>query len=73
MIDDPDTVCRRALQIVSTGRVTATNGAEIALRIDTLCTHGDTRGAGELTRRLREALETHGVTVSAPGARASHT
>jgi UPF0271 protein len=73
VIHDPDTVVERAIRMVSTGRVTATDGSEIPLRIDTLCTHGDTRGASELTRRLRQALERRGVVLRAPGARASHT
>jgi UPF0271 protein len=72
VIHDADVVVRRALQIVTTGRVTAADGSEIALRVETLCTHGDTRGAAELTRRLRESLERNGVVVRAVGARTPH-
>lgn len=65
VIHDPDAVVRRAVRMVREGRVTATDGSEITLQIDTLCTHGDTRGAAELTRLLREGLERHGVAVRA--------
>jgi UPF0271 protein len=49
------------------GRVTATDGSEITVRIDTLCTHGDTPGAFELTRLLRAGLTEAGVQVRAVG------
>jgi UPF0271 protein len=65
VIHAPDIVVERAIRIATTGRVTARDGSEIALCVDTLCTHGDTRGAHELTRRLREGLEQSGVTVRA--------
>jgi UPF0271 protein len=47
--------------------LTATDGSEIALRVDTICTHGDTPGAHELTRAIRACLENAGVRIAAPG------
>jgi UPF0271 protein len=64
VIQDVETVVRRALRMVIDGRVTTTGGSEIALRIDSLCTHGDTPGAGELTRALRAGLEAAGVVIA---------
>jgi 5-oxoprolinase (ATP-hydrolysing) subunit A len=49
------------------GVVRATNGSDIPMRIDTLCTHGDTPGSHELTRQLRAGLEAEGIKVRAPG------
>ena len=63
VIHDADEVVRRAVRMVSEGRVTATDGSELTFRVDTLCVHGDTPGAGELTARLRAGLERHGVAV----------
>lgn len=63
VIHDPDEVVRRAVRMATGGGVTATDGSEIALRVDTICTHGDTPGAHELTQLLRESLERHGVSV----------
>ena len=48
------------------GVVRATNGSDIPMRIDTICTHGDTPGSHELTRQLRAGLEAEGITVQAP-------
>ena len=50
-------VVRRAVRMVTEGRVTASDGADIALHVDPLCTQGDTPGAAELTRHLRQGVE----------------
>jgi 5-oxoprolinase (ATP-hydrolysing) subunit A len=54
--------------MVREGTVRATDGRDVPLRIDTLCTHGDTPGSHELTRALRTALERAGIVVRAVGA-----
>jgi UPF0271 protein len=53
------------------GLVTAANGVDITMRVQTICTHGDTPGSHELTRRLRDALERRGIAVRACGAGAA--
>jgi UPF0271 protein len=65
VIHDADRVVHRAVDMVVTRRVTATNGATIALEADTLCLHGDTPGAAALAQQIRRALETAGVQVKA--------
>jgi UPF0271 protein len=65
VIHDPALVVRRAVDMVTTGTVTATNGSVVSLRADTLCLHGDTRGSADLARQIRAALEAAGVRVSA--------
>lgn len=67
VIHDPAIVVRRAVRMVVEGRVTATDGSEVVMKVDTLCTHGDTPGAFELTRLLREGLTRAGVAVAAVG------
>lgn len=68
VIEDVDAVVRRAVRMVTEHRVTATDGSDITLDIQTLCTHGDTPGAAELTRRLREGLERHQIVLRAVSA-----
>ncbi len=63
VLHDPAVVVQRAVAMIANGRVTATDGSELTFRVDTLCVHGDTPGAAELVRRLREGLERNGVTV----------
>ena len=63
VIHDPVEVVRRSLRMVREGRVTTRDGTELTFRVDTLCTHGDTPGAHELTRLLREGLQREGIAV----------
>jgi UPF0271 protein len=67
VIHDPGEVVSRAVRMAAGGGVTATDGSQIALRVDTICTHGDTHGAHELTRLLRAGLEREGITVAPVG------
>jgi UPF0271 protein len=64
VIHDVDEVVTRAVRMVRDSRVTARNGADILLKIDTICVHGDTPGAARLARALRAGLEAAGVRVT---------
>jgi UPF0271 protein len=68
VIHDAGAVVARAVRMAREGIVLTPDGTEVALRVDTICVHGDTPGAPELTRRIREALETAGASVSPIGA-----
>jgi len=63
VLHDPEQVVERALRMVLEQRVQARDGSWVALRVDTLCVHGDTPGAPALAARLRAALEMEGVAV----------
>jgi UPF0271 protein len=63
VLHDAALVVQRAIAMIADGRVTATDGSELTFRVDTLCVHGDTPGAPELVRRLREGLEQNGIAV----------
>jgi UPF0271 protein len=63
VVHDPAVVVERAVRMITEGRVTAIDGSEISLQVDTLCTHGDTPGAQNLVRHLRTALEQRGIAV----------
>jgi 5-oxoprolinase (ATP-hydrolysing) subunit A len=38
------------------------------VRADTICIHGDTPGAADLAREVRQALEARGVRIAPPSA-----
>jgi UPF0271 protein len=44
-------------------QVVAVDGSIIALEADTICLHGDTEGAAELARAVRQGLQAAGVDV----------
>jgi len=49
--------------MVRDGVVLTSEGREIPLKVDTICVHGDTPGAPDLTRRIRAGLEAAGISV----------
>jgi UPF0271 protein len=55
----------QAVRLAENGQVTARNGDVVNVRADTLCIHGDTPGAAEKARAVRDVLESHGVEVRA--------
>ncbi|MET9682764.1 LamB/YcsF family protein [Streptomyces coeruleorubidus] len=65
VVTDPDTVVERSLSMARSGEVVSHSGKRIEVRARSLCLHGDTPGAVELARRVRERLEASGVRVEA--------
>jgi UPF0271 protein len=49
--------------MIRNARVTAIDGSELSFSVDTLCVHGDTPGAADLVRLLRDGLEAEGIGV----------
>src|SRR5690606_38313755 len=70
VIHDTADVVARAVRMVRDGRVVARNGAEIPLKVDTICVHGDTPGAAQLARALRAGLEEAKIRVTPAGTNA---
>ena len=68
VIHDPEVVVARAVRMATAGVVRTPAGDEIALQVHTICVHGDTPGAADLTRRIRAALTGAGVDVRPIGA-----
>ena len=65
VVTDPEAVAERSVSLARLGTVTAHSGARVEVRARSLCLHGDTPGAVELARRVRERLEGSGVRVEA--------
>ena len=58
-------ITTQALGLAEGGQVTARNGEIIEVPADTLCIHGDTPGAAEAARAVRDVLERHGIEIRA--------
>ena len=58
-------ITTQAMRLATAGQVTASNGDVIDVRADTLCIHGDTPGAAEAARAVRDVLTDHGVEIRA--------
>ncbi|MBI4277391.1 MAG: 5-oxoprolinase subunit PxpA [Armatimonadetes bacterium] len=63
VLNDPEAMCRRAVEAVRAGRVAAVDGTMIEVRVDTICLHGDHEPSAVALPKLRVALEAAGVAV----------
>jgi UPF0271 protein len=67
LVTDPEAVVSRVMQMIESRTVVAVDGSMVTLEPDTICLHGDTPGAADLARRVRQGLEARGVRIAAPG------
>lgn len=64
VLSDVDALVERALRMAQAGQVAAQDGTIIDCPVESLCLHGDTPGAVDLTLRVREALLDAGVPLT---------
>jgi len=65
VLEDADVVSGRCVAIASGEPITDVEGGELRVRAESICVHGDTAGAVEIARRVRDALTDAGVPVTA--------
>ena len=64
VLTDPAAIAARAVRMVVDGEVEAHGGGTVRLRADSLCVHGDTPGALDIVRAVRQALTSRGLTLA---------
>lgn len=64
LLTDPDAAAAQAVSLARDGFATASDGSRVALRVDTICLHGDTPGAAAIARRVVERLKQDGVRIA---------
>jgi UPF0271 protein len=64
VLTDPAEAVAQALSFVRKGGVTAVDGSFVKLEVDTLCVHGDTPGAADIARAVRDAFRGAKVKVA---------
>src|SRR3978361_996627 len=67
-LHDAKQIAQRGARMVQDGAVVSVTGKVIKMRTDTVCIHGDTPGAVDIARGVRQALKESGIDV-APFAR----
>lgn len=64
VIHDGEEIRRRTVRMVVDGVIESRNGVLIPVACDTVLVHGDTAGAVDLAREIREGLESAGVEIA---------
>ena len=54
-------VIEQARQIAQSGSITATDGSTIQVNAESICVHGDSPGAVQMSRAVREQLVAEGI------------
>ena len=67
VLEDPDAVAAQVRRLVRDGDVETNDGSRVPVAFETLCLHGDTPGAAQLARQVRQVLAELGVAVAPIG------
>ena len=57
-------IAQRVVRMVEDGAVVSVTGKVMKMRTDTVCIHGDTPGAVDIARGVRQALKDQGIAVA---------
>jgi UPF0271 protein len=63
VLTDSDTVVERITQFMETGTMPTYEGGAVKIDAQSICMHGDTPGAAELVKALREKLDSQGIGI----------
>jgi UPF0271 protein len=64
VLHDAKAIADRVVRMVQDGAVVSVTGKVIKMRTDTVCIHGDTPGAVDIARGVRQALKDAGIAVA---------
>jgi len=64
VLHDAKQIAQRVVRMVQDGAVVSVTGKVIKMRTDTVCIHGDTPGAVDIARGVRQALKDAGIAVA---------
>ena len=63
LITDPKRAAEQAVRMALEGKVKTIDGVDVDIAVQTICCHGDTPGAQNIVRTVREALDRAGCQV----------
>lgn len=65
VLRDPAVIAERVATMVASGRVTAIDGSDIGVSVESVCVHGDSPGAVQIATAVRERLTSAGTDLRA--------
>ncbi|WP_324672433.1 5-oxoprolinase subunit PxpA [Hymenobacter sp. GOD-10R] len=63
LLSDPQEAIQQVIRMVKEGKVRAQSGADVAIRADTVCIHGDGAHAVEFAQQISAVLQREGVAI----------
>lgn len=67
VLHDVNEIADRSIQMIREGKATAIDGHAIDVQADSLCIHGDTPGAVEMAKTLRQQLDRESIALTPMG------
>jgi UPF0271 protein len=61
VLHDADLIAERMVRLATTGELEAIDGSTLHIEAASICLHGDTDGAVQLAKAVRNALEGAGI------------
>ena len=65
MLHDPAAIAERVVAMVTSGEVTAIDGTQVAVSVESVCVHGDSPGAVQIATAVRDQLKAAGIEIRA--------
>jgi 5-oxoprolinase (ATP-hydrolysing) subunit A len=63
VLHDPVAIAERVVAMVNSGQVTAIDGAQIPVSVESVCVRGDSPGAVQIATAVRDQLKTAGIDI----------
>lgn len=64
VLHDAEQIAERVLTMVTDGRVTAQDGSQVPITVESVCVHGDSPGAVQIAAAVRAALGSNGLALT---------
>lgn len=64
VLHDPEAIAQRVADMVDSGEVDAVDGRRITVDVESVCVHGDSPGAVQIARAVRDRLTSAGVALT---------
>ena len=65
VLEDPAAIADRMVTMVTSGRVTAIDGSQVPVSVESVCVHGDSPGAVQIATTVRDRLQAASTEISA--------
>jgi UPF0271 protein len=65
VLTDPAQIAERVVTMVTTGQVTAIDGTQIAVSVESVCVHGDSPGAVQIATAVADQIQAAGIEIKA--------